>query len=81
MEDLESWSGAECPGDDTLSGRLVVLEPLDLGHAADLHAAGADEAIWTFLPYGPWPDPADWAAWVEDAARSRDPRFYAVRPL
>jgi RimJ/RimL family protein N-acetyltransferase len=36
----------------TLDGRLVRLEPLTEGHVPDLTAAGQDEAIWRYMPYG-----------------------------
>jgi N-acetyltransferase len=33
-----------------LAGVHAVVEPLTLGHAADLFAAGADEATWAYMP-------------------------------
>jgi RimJ/RimL family protein N-acetyltransferase len=36
----------------TLVGRHVRLEPLGLDHVPGLMAAGADESIWRFMPYG-----------------------------
>lgn len=36
----------------TLSGRVVRLEPLREDHVLDLVAAGQDESIWRFMPYG-----------------------------
>lgn len=72
------FSGARCPGDEPLVGRHARLERLSPGHAAALHEAGADERLWAFLPYGPWPDAAAWEAWVAQAAVTVDPLFYAV---
>lgn len=77
---LADWTGARCPAPEALAGDGVTLEPLAERHADELHAAGRDEAIWSYLPYGPWPEAAEWSAWVAGAARSRDPWFYAVRP-
>ena len=38
------------PRPTTLAGTHVVLAPLALSHAADLCAAGNDDAAWAFLP-------------------------------
>ncbi len=35
-----------------LTGRLVRLEPLSEAHVPDLVAAGQDERIWRYMPYG-----------------------------
>jgi RimJ/RimL family protein N-acetyltransferase len=46
-----------------------------------LHAANRrdpDGAMWTYLPYGPFPTLADWTAWAEQAAGGEDPLFLAV---
>lgn len=80
MNALADWTGARCPGREPLRGERVTLEPLEPRHAAELHTAGADPAIWAYLPYGPWPAAAAWEAWVADAAAARDLWFHAVRP-
>jgi RimJ/RimL family protein N-acetyltransferase len=33
-----------------LTGTHVILEPLAIAHARDLHVAGVDEATWAFMP-------------------------------
>jgi N-acetyltransferase len=33
-----------------MEGEVVVLEPLELRHAADLYEASRDEAVWRWLP-------------------------------
>jgi RimJ/RimL family protein N-acetyltransferase len=38
------------PRTTTLRGSHVILEPLTLAHAADLYAAGQDEATWAYMP-------------------------------
>ena len=38
-------------------------------------AAGYD---WTYLPYGPFADLESYRRWVQQAAGSEDPRFYAI---
>jgi RimJ/RimL family protein N-acetyltransferase len=71
---------ARLPGDETLAGRHVRLEPLDADrHAPDLFlAGGTDPALWDYLGYGPFATEADMHAHLAAQARSRDPRFYAV---
>ena len=45
-----------------------------------LHAAFAgDDAVWTFLPYGPFATARDHAAWIAGAASGADPLFFALR--
>lgn len=79
---LEGWTPPDPPGPLTLQGRHARLEPLGVRHAAAVHAANAaDDAIWTYLPYGPFPDAAAYRAWVERVAEREDPRFFAVRDL
>lgn len=60
---------ARAPEVAVLEGRSCRLEPLTVGHAADLadavRAAGGDEQ-WTYLPGGPWRDTADAAAELAD---------------
>ena len=46
----ESWP-TERPR--ILEGRSIRLEPLAERHAEDLHEAGRDAAIWTYMPRGP----------------------------
>lgn len=56
---VPEWSARPWPTPVRLEGRYVVLEPLALDHAADLHAAlcGPDDrALWTYRPTEP---PAD----------------------
>lgn len=77
--DLSRWTRPPAPGPMTLAGAWVRLEPLAPGHAAALHAANsADDAIWRWLPYGPFADAAAYGAWLAGAAGKADPRFFAV---
>ncbi|MBV9279026.1 MAG: GNAT family N-acetyltransferase [Chloroflexi bacterium] len=67
-----------------IGGATVRLEPLDPElHAADLYAAshGDERAlrVWTYLPYGPFPDLTAFTSWLRDRAASADPLFFAVR--
>jgi RimJ/RimL family protein N-acetyltransferase len=71
------------PSRVALRGSFVTLEPIDPGrHADGLFAAGhgspAAESLWTYMPYGPFPDAAGMRVWLETLADSEDPLFFAV---
>jgi len=64
-------SGA--PERRVLQGRFGRLEPLDdAKHGESLWraVAGAD-AVWAYLPYGPWADEASFRAWLRERQPSR----------
>lgn len=72
------------PSRRPLEGSLVRLEPLNPAtHAEQLHEAshGGVEAlkIWDFLPFGPWPTPEAFRAWLDGCAASFDYIWYAFR--
>ncbi|TNC14061.1 N-acetyltransferase [Methylobacterium terricola] len=65
-----------------LDGRHVSIVPLDAAaHGADL-AEGAvgpgKEALWQYMPAGPFPDRESFQAHLEACAASADPLFYAI---
>ncbi|GAA5150747.1 GNAT family protein [Nocardioides marinquilinus] len=65
---VPGWTPRPYPTPVTLTGRHVVLEPLDVAHAPDLHAALCDEAsrpLWTYRPTDPPADVPAMTAWVE----------------
>ena len=73
----------ERPPRTVIRGRFVTLEPLDPDrHAGGLFAAGHGsaeaEALWTYLPYGPFPDEAAMTTWLGTLRDSEDPLFLAV---
>lgn len=63
MTDLSTWTPRPTPGLAVLAGRRVRLEPLDwAAHGAGLFAAAcgeANNAIWDWMPVGPFADPQD----------------------
>jgi RimJ/RimL family protein N-acetyltransferase len=76
------WRAARRPERAPLEGALVRLEPVDPArHLADLFAAGGDPAIWRYLPTGPYPDEAPFAALLESYAASDDPLFFTIVDL
>lgn len=72
----------ERPDKKVLTGAHCRLEPLDPAkHAADLFASNSldtEQRIWTYLPYGPFDNEADYTEWVYAQSRLEDPYFYAV---
>lgn len=77
---VPGWVAPKRPDWARREGRHVRLERLDPArHAADLHAANREsDAIWDFLPYGPFATLADYRAWAEGMAGREDPWFVAL---
>ncbi len=77
---VPGWSPRARPGWAAIDGRYVRLERLDPArHAADLHAANrASDAIWDYMPYGPFADEAGYRGWAESMAGREDPWFVAL---
>ncbi len=75
---------AKRPARSPLEGRFVTLVPVDPeAHAHGLFASshdGSDEAagMWTYLPYGPWPNETAMRTWLELLPVSEDPLFLTV---
>jgi RimJ/RimL family protein N-acetyltransferase len=74
---------AELPRHRDLVGTFVWLAPVDPPvHAEALwacsHGDARTESLWTYMPYGPFPEVADMRAWLERCAASEDPLFFAV---
>jgi RimJ/RimL family protein N-acetyltransferase len=75
---------ARRPARAPLEGRFVSLVPVDpAAHAPGLFAAAHDgseeaERMWTYLPYGPWPDVAAMRGWLDLLPASEDPLFFTV---
>ena len=80
-EPVSDWTPPPAPGPEVLEGRWARLERLDpLRHGAEIHAANlGSDAIWGYLPYGPFADEAAWRGWAERMAGLADPFFYAIR--
>jgi RimJ/RimL family protein N-acetyltransferase len=77
--ELPDWTPPPWPGPMRRDGRYARLEPLVPGHAKALFAANrADDAIWDYLPYGPFASEAAYAQWVVQMAGKADPLFFAV---
>lgn len=65
-----------------LDGHHIAVVPLDAAaHGADL-AEGAvgpgTEALWQYMPAGPFPDRESFQTYLDGCAASADPLFYAI---
>jgi RimJ/RimL family protein N-acetyltransferase len=73
---------AKRPERTTLHGRAITLVPLDAEAHADALFRGANggemDRLWTYLPYGPYSEPAAFRASIAAKARSTDPVYFAV---
>ncbi|MCG6902837.1 MAG: GNAT family N-acetyltransferase [Rhodobacter sp.] len=79
MQDLENWQPPRWPDATVLDGRYARLERLTTAHGHDLHAANREsDAIWDYLPYGPFADADGYLGWIADTASGEDPRFHAI---
>jgi RimJ/RimL family protein N-acetyltransferase len=71
----------DAPPFTPMIGQFAAVIPLDVDqHADGLFGAFAadDEADWTYLAYGPFPDAAAFRHWLDECARSDDTSFYAI---
>lgn len=76
---VSGWVAPRFPDAAVMEGRYCRLERLTERHADALFRANAeDDAIWDYLPYGPFPSEAGYIRWVKDMAALSDPYFYAV---
>ena len=78
---VTGWTPPAAPVGVTLEGHWARLERLEAdAHAADLHRAySGHDALWDYLPYGPFAAAASYHRWVKDTASGNDPLFYTIR--
>lgn len=69
------------PAGLTLQGIHVRLDPLEADdHAADLFTAfSGHDALWDYMPYGPFSSASAYHRWVKDHQGREDPVFFALR--
>jgi RimJ/RimL family protein N-acetyltransferase len=78
---VPGWQPPPRPARQVLAGDHVLLEPLDADlHAADLYRAfSGHDALWDWMPYGPFASAAGYHRWVREAGMGEDPLFFAIR--
>jgi RimJ/RimL family protein N-acetyltransferase len=82
-EPVPNWTPPPRPGPEVMEGQWVRLERLDPPrHGPEIHEANrASDAIWDYMPQGPFATEAEWMTWAEGVAGKDDPCFYAIRDL
>jgi selenocysteine lyase/cysteine desulfurase/RimJ/RimL family protein N-acetyltransferase len=76
---------ARRPARATLAGATIELRPLDAARDLDAlyragHGDAEREALWDYLPYGPFASRDEMGEWLARCAASDDPLFFAVVP-
>ncbi len=80
---VENWAPPPAPVGEVLEGRYARLEPLD----AEIHAAllfrayDGHDALWDYMPYGPFSSAAQYHRWVRDTVADKGHLFYAIKDL
>jgi RimJ/RimL family protein N-acetyltransferase len=74
---------AALPGHGPLEGRFIRAVPVEPDRHVEAlfegtHGSEAAEAVWTYLPYGPFASVAGMREWLASIANSSDPVFSTV---
>jgi len=79
---ITDWKTVPRPPKTALEGHFCRVEPADVErHARELHEANLldqEDRIWTYLPYGPFRELADYQDWMTQTCLGEDPLFYAI---
>ena len=82
---IDSWQPCDRPSLNTMMGRTCRLETYSPDkHNQQLFNAfikDTDQANWTYLPYGPFDNFADFDAWARAECQNQDPLFHTVIDL
>ena len=78
---VTGWTPPPRPPLDALEGASVRLEPLSADlHAADLFRAfSGHDALWDYMPYGPFASASAYHRWAKEREAGEDPRFFVLR--
>jgi RimJ/RimL family protein N-acetyltransferase len=78
---VRDWTPPPRPGLEAMEGRVVRLEPLSAdAHATDLFRAfSGHEALWDYMPYGPFVSAGAYHRWAKERDAAEDPRFFVLR--
>ncbi|GAA6163967.1 GNAT family protein [Pelagimonas sp. KU-00592-HH] len=77
---VENWTPPAPPKGVVLEGQYTQLEPLQAeAHAALLFRAyEGQDAVWDYMPYGPFHSAAAYHRWMKGITGAGDPLFYAI---
>ena len=64
-----------------MEGRFVRLEPLEADrHAFELQESfQGHDALWDYMPYGPFTSGSAYHRWAREKEAGEDPRFFVMR--
>ena len=80
---VHDWTPPPAPAGAVLEGRYARLEPLspDRHGALLFRAYAGHDALWDYMPYGPFSSAALYHRWVRDTVADSGHLFYAIRNL
>ncbi len=74
------WNAPQRPNAPVLQGKFARLERFEAAHAADLFESfNGYDALWDYMPYGPFHAASAYHRWAKDTALGDEPWFYAIR--
>jgi len=80
-EPVVGWRGCPLPRAEPMEGRWCRLEPTEAGRHArqqfEANALDVEGAMWTYLPYGPFAEFADYRGWLEALCGRDDALFFS----
>lgn len=81
--DVPGWVPPARPDGIALTGRFAHLEPLVAErHAAELFRSfDGHDAVWDYMPVGPFSSAATFHRWMKDAVTAPDRVFFAIKNL
>ncbi len=78
--EVVDWAAVPRPEAPVLQGKFSRLERFDPAHASGLFDAfNGHDALWDYMPYGPFHAASAYHRWAKDTALGQDPLFYAIR--
>ena len=80
---VDNWTPPPAPTGEVLVGQYARLEPLNAeAHAALLFRAyEGHDALWDYMPYGPFHSAAQYHRWVRNTVADKNHFFYAIKNL
>jgi RimJ/RimL family protein N-acetyltransferase len=80
-QEVTGWQPPPRPDTAIMRGRTVALEPLDADrHAFELQEAfQGHDALWDYMPYGPFASGTAYHRWAREREAGEDPRFFVMR--
>lgn len=69
------------PNFSILKGSCILVEPISLLHLSSLYQAFAKDLSgknWTYMPYGPFINEAEFSDWAKKTCFGEDPKFYTL---